>query len=479
MLFPFNQGDPVVVGVSGGPDSLTLLHLFVRVRDSLGICPHVVHLDHQIRGADSARDAQAVDEIAREWDVPCHIEQMNVPELAAQRHLSLEETARQARYTTFGKQAVRIGAKVIAVGHNADDQSETILMRLLRGAGLVGLRGMLPVSPLSAYHLLEPLGARIDLVRPLLDIPRTDIEAYCIAHNLKPRFDSTNLDTTYLRNRIRHEVFPILETVNPNVRVNLTQTASVLAAHYDVIREKIDLTCEMIVRAKTPELVAFDIEAWRQLPLALQRATLRRAARHLHKAQQDISFQHIEDAKDVAMYGQTGNRATLPGGLEVHVDYELLKISMVGHLPDPPDWPLLEVDESIPIHDLGEVSLPGSEWLFSLQVYDGPRSGSLWESVLADPWSNPLNASVLTCPLTLRTRRPGDRFFPLGLGGTQKISNFMINEKIPAVWRDYIPLLEAGGQIVWLAGWRLDERFAVREDTQEVWLASFTRSGNE
>lgn len=466
--------EKVVVGVSGGVDSLALLHLFVRAWQSLAVAPIVVHVNHLIRGAEADADARFVAGIAEEWGVPCHVERIDVPALAAERKLSLEEAARQARYTLLGQHAARLGARLIAVAHNADDQAETVLMHLLRGAGLAGLRGMLPVAPLSDYHLLEPVDASLSLIRPLLGVPRAAIEAYSTAHGLQPRFDRSNLDTTYFRNRLRHVVMPVLEGVNPNVKAVLARTASVLAADYDVLQAEVEAAWQVVIREESGERVCFDRAGWRALPLALRRATLRRAAWHLRAHLRDVSFRHVEDAAEVALQGETGARATLPGGLALRVDYDTLVIEPEGKRPPAPDWPFLEPGTVVTVPGEGEVMLPGSGWVFSLHAYEGPRSGPAWQALLTDPWSAPLDAGQMAAPLALRPRLPGDRFAPMGAGGSQKVSDFMINAKIPAAWRDHLPLLVSGEAIVWLCGWRVDARFAVRDDSGPVWLARFT-----
>ncbi len=470
------RGDRVVVGVSGGPDSLALLHLFKRAEASLGVHPYAVHVNHQIRGEDADADARFVAEVAAGWGIPCHVERVDVPALAAERKLSLEEAARQARYTVLAHQAAAQGAPAIAVGHNADDQAETVLMHLLRGAGLAGLRGMLPVTNLGEYHLLEPLKAQPWLIRPLLNIPRAAIEAYCAEWGLRPRFDRSNLDTTYFRNRLRHEVMPLLQRINPNIRTILTRTAAVLAADYEVLQAQADAAWERITREADETHICFDLRGWRALPLALQRATIRRATWCLRPFLRDVSYQHVEDAARVAQHGETGAQATLPAGLVLRVDYDALVIASVGGLPSSPDWPLLTPESVLHLSGLGEYPLPASPWRFILEEYTGPRSGSSWERLLADPWAAPLAADALRASLMLRTRRPGDRFRPSGVGGTQKVSAFMINEKIPALWRDRLPLLVDGEAIVWVCGWRVDERFTVHEGTRRVWLARFERT---
>lgn len=471
-----HSGDTVVLGVSGGPDSLVLLHVFVQAREMLGVRPVAVHVNHQMRDAEADADADFVASIAAAWAVPCHVARVNVPALAAARRLSLEEAARQARYTVLGQQAAVLGAGVIAVGHTADDQAETVLMHLLRGAGLAGLRGMLPLTTLGEYHLLEPVDASLKLLRPLLNVPRAEIEAYCAAHDLAPRFDRSNLDLTYFRNRLRHEIIPLLEGVNPNIRATLTHTAAVLAADYEIVHQQVDRAWERVSCEASTARVCFDLAGWRALPLALQRATIRRAVWHLRSHLRDVSYRHVEDAVSVARSGSTGAQATLPGGLALRLDYNRLIVAAVDDRLPAPDWPLLEPGTVIDLHGPGEYPLPASEWCFTLRAYDGLRSGPQWQQLLATPWSAPLSADALDGPLALRTRRPGDRFLPSGLGATQKISTYMINEKIPSRQRDYLPLLTSGGQVAWVCGWRADQRFMVTSSTREIWLASFTRS---
>jgi tRNA(Ile)-lysidine synthase len=462
-------GDAVVIGVSGGPDSLTLLHLFMRSRETSGWRPYVLHLNHQIRGSEAEADARFVASIAAEWGIPCRIEQANVPAIAAKSKLSLEEAARQARYAALAQEAERVGASVIAVGHNADDQAETVLMHLLRGSGSAGLRGMLPLTVLSEAQGTAPLY----LIRPLLGITRAAIEAYCMEQGLSPRIDRSNLDTTYLRNRLRHEIIPLLKTTSPNLITLLGHTASVIASEYEVVQAQAEEAWRSIVREESDRRVCLALEEWRRLPLALQRATIRRAVGLLRVHLRDISYTHIEEAVRVGQTGQTSMRVTLPGGLILCIEYDGLVIASVDTYPPRPDWPLIEPGTSIAIAGSGDYELPETSWYFSLYPYNGDRSGQSWEALLANVWATPLDAEALTSsgPMLIRTRRAGDRFWPQGAKGTQKLSDFMINAKIPALWRNQLPLLTAGDQIVWVCGWCVDERFIVRPQTQHIWVA--------
>ena len=468
-------GDALVIGVSGGSDSLALLHLFKQIGPNLGLKLHVLHINHQIRGADADADAQFVAATARAWSFPCHVHSVDVPALAASHKLSLEEAARQARYTALGRLAEEIGAQAVAVGHNADDQAETVLMHLLRGSGLAGLRGMLPITMLTDYHLLEPINRPVWLIRPLLDVTRAEIEAYCVENHLTPRFDRSNIDQTYFRNRLRHEVLPLLETLIPNVGARLRRTAEVLRADYDLLQAQVEQAWAQIVRAAGDERITLDRDAWRALPLSLQRATLRRATWQLRRTLRDVSFVHVENAMQVAQWGETGAQATLPAGLNLRVTYDALVVAPPDHSPPAPDWPLLRPGAEIEVPVPGRVSLPGEGWLFSLEPYTGPRDGHDWAALLSDPWAAPLDASRLTGRLILRPRRPGDRFRPQGVGGTQRISAFMIDKRIPAAWRDSVPLLVADGEIAWVAGFRVAESYTVSPETPGVTLARFRR----
>jgi tRNA(Ile)-lysidine synthetase-like protein len=329
----------VVVGVSGGPDSLCLLHILLRLREEYRLRLHVAHLHHGARGAEADADADFVAALAAEWNLPATIEKQDVPALAHAHKLAFEETARRVRYTFLTRVAGEMGAHKIAVGHNADDQAETVLMHFLRGAGPAGLRGMLPLTPIKDYRLLTPflhltpnqptnqltiqptnqptnqLTNQLTtptLIRPLLEVPRAAIEAYCANHGLTPRFDRSNLDTTYFRNRLRHELLPLLATYNPNIRARLCHTATIIATDYELLTQLREQAWAEVMREERETAIVFDRVTWRTLPVALQRATLRQAAYRLRRSLRDVDFVHVEIARQVGLRGETGAQATLP-----------------------------------------------------------------------------------------------------------------------------------------------------------------------
>ncbi len=475
-----DHGETVVVAVSGGPDSLCLLHALHSLKAEYALRLHVAHLNHRLRGADADADAAFVAQLAAEWGLACTVEACDVPALSKARKIAVEEAARQARYLFLARVAGNVGARKIALGHNSYDQVETVLMHLLRGSGLAGLRGMLPVSELSELHLGENSAADADgappvLIRPLLNIRREEIEEYCREHGLQPRFDRSNLDTTYYRNRLRHELLPILETFNPNVREVMLRSCDVISADYDYIRAQSAQCWSQVVTAESEQAITFQLDAWRKLPLALQRSTLREAIRRLRRSLRNINWVHVDNAIHAAVTGHAGTRATLPQGLEVVVHYEDLVVAEKGHvaaLPDLPWMPQVEMALRVP----GEVRIPDSRWYLEARIV---ALCDIEDETLrpASPWQAYLDYDVTGKVLSLRPRRRGDRFWPQGLGdGPTSVNHFMTNAKVPRAWRDSLPLLVSTAHVLWIAGWRIDERVKVTENTERVLVLTFGKT---
>lgn len=482
----FSAGQTVVVGVSGGPDSLCLLHVLGRLRGEYALSLHVAHLHHGLRGADADADADFVRAVAGEWRLPCSIERFDVPALASQRGLAVEEAARKARYAFLGRVANQIGSRVIAVGHNAGDQSETVLMHWLRGSGLAGLRGMLPVTPLSDYRLGEvaempapppaPEPDPLLLVRPLLEVTREEILAYCDTYGLEPRFDRSNLDTTYFRNWLRHEVLPLLAQHNPNVREVIRRSARVVADDYALLRSLLEETWPRVTVEETDRRLVFDLAAWRSLPTSLQRSTLREAIHRLRRSLRNINFVHVENALRVARDGTTGDQATLPLGLMLTVDYDAFIIAGADEPAPLPDLPLLPAGVGrIAVALPGETPLPGRGWRLVTEELEGKDLPADWAQNV-DPWRAYLDRQAAGPELWLRTRRPGDQFLPLGMQGhVVKLADFFTNQKVPRTLRDRWPLLEGEAGILWVCGQRISHGGRIRPTTEQVLTLRFGR----
>jgi tRNA(Ile)-lysidine synthase len=492
-------GTTIVVGVSGGCDSLCLLHVLRRLCSEKDWSLHVAHLNHCLRGADADEDMVFVALRAIDWELPCTVQAIDIRTIAQLRRLSIEETSRQVRYGFLANVARHVGARAIAVGHHADDQSETVLMHFLRGAGLAGLRGMSSAVDLDNLHMINnrhvpsSTSSKIRLVRPLLSVRRTEIEAYCQTHNLSPRFDRSNLDTSFLRNRLRHELLPLLETYNPNIKALLRRTAQVAAADHDLFTNILSDAWTQTVTEERQDAISFNLARWRALPLALQRATLRHAAFRLRPRLRDVGFVHVENALGVAATGSTGARVTLPQRLCLTVDYQTLRLADIAEDVSLPHWPLLWIDERIPVTIPGATVLPdesnpartrapqddsqkstgSSGWRLETCRWQGPRKNALTNP---DRWTAYLDADQLGPKPALRRRRPGDCFQPLGMKGQGiRVSDLMINVKIPRRWRDHIPLLvharpgsDGVEEIAWVVGWRIDERVRITASTRHV-----------
>lgn len=461
---------PVVVGVSGGPDSVALLDLLRR----FGARPHVAHLHHGLRGGDADADAAFVAALAARWELPCTVVHADVPTLAQRAGLAFEEAARRVRYGFLLQLAQQLGIPAVAVGHHADDQAETVLMHLLRGAGPAGLRGMLPLTPFAtlAPLLLLPDGSpapaalSVQLLRPLLEFTRTEIEAYCRERQLETRFDRSNLDTTFFRNRLRHETLPYLAQLNPRIADRLCRLAEIVQADYALLEQLTDAAWTALLVTIHTDAVVFALEGWRAQPLALQRLLLRRAAFYLRRTLRDVDFAHVEQAVSVAQHGTTGAEATLPRGLVVRVGYTTLTVAAVEALHLPENRPWLAPEQTLPLVVPGVTVLPDG-WMLSADVQAG------WD--LANIAANPyplvawIDAAALAPGAVLRTRQRGDRFRPQGLGGAVKrLSDFLINARIPRAWREHLPLLVGGGDVLWVVGVRLSEAALVRPQTTAV-----------
>jgi len=467
--------DRIVVGVSGGPDSLCLLHLLNRLKAELDLYLIVAHLNHQLRGAESQADEESVREIAAAWKLPVWVETQPVATLAADRKQSLEEAARQIRYAFFWRVATKEGASKIAVGHNADDQVETVLMHFLRGTGLTGLRGMLPAVDIATLRLhqddLPATGLTLSpkIIRPLLELFRPEIETYCREHELTPCQDTTNRDTTFFRNRLRHELIPYLETYNPNIRQIIQNMTKVVTADVDFLNHRLDEVWQSVAKKETSDRIELDLKGWLNLPLALKRSTLRRAVHLLRHGLRDINFEHIDNTVSIVEDGVTGTRATLPQGLILTISYQRLIIAgRDDPIKLPPDFPHLTLDQVVSLKMPGVTPLPNTNWQLRAQMrpVDAIPQPSLRQT---DRWEAYVDAKVVGPAAVLRSRRPGDIFYPLGLDGhSKKVNEFMIDEKIPVEWRSHIPLLTASNQILWICGYRLDERAQIRPTTQGI-----------
>jgi tRNA(Ile)-lysidine synthase len=443
--------------------------------------------DHGLRGAQSAADADYVVSLVEAWGLPVYRGAGGVAEAAAEHRLNLEQAARQARYHFLLQTALECQASLIALGHQQDDQIETVLMHLIRGTGLGGLRGMLPYGYLSENHLtpdaeedlLEALD-EIQSIRPLLGLSRTELEAYAAEQGLQARHDPTNQDRALLRNKLRHELIPLLQTINPNFQATLGRMSSILQSDYEIIEQTVATTTARLVEwgetatadgSEGGEMAAVDKAEFARLSLGLQRQVIRRIVLDLAPDLGDLSFQQVEAVRDLIRRGGVGQTLSLPAEVRLSIGYDDFWLYYGGDLPYPPYLPALGPKQVIPFEPEGEVRLNDKLRLYSYWVLENHNQD------LRHP--DPLRATLCLPPeaeLCLRTWRPGDRFAPLGLGGHhQKLSDVFSNLKIPKPLRDYVPLLLVNEEVAWFVAptvngvqARVSESFAVRPESEQV-----------
>ncbi len=451
----------LLVGVSGGPDSLALLHLLWRLRAEADFYLHVAHLDHSLRGAQSADEARFVAATAATWQIPATVAQRDLPARIAHTGENKQAAARAERYAFLAEVAQQINAQAVLVAHHADDQAETVLLHLLHGAGLAGLRGMREHVPWREW---QPHAATADgamLLRPLLAVRRAELEAYCAAHQLAPRYDPSNHDPHSSRSRIRSELLPLLHHYNPQIVATLGRTAASLADDYAYLHTVLDQHWHTLAEQR-PSSIRLDRQQWRTLPATLQRHAMRRALLLLGAT--NVGYEQIAAACHAASQG-TGTRYAPSGTLLLEVQHHGILISDTRCTAEPwqwhPDVPQLAQPQlALPVP--GRVLL-NPFWHATATYY---TTGDMPPP--PDRWCVLLDATRLGGELLLRRRQPGDRFRPVGGAGSRRLQDFFVDNRVPRELRAAWVLLATPHSLVWVAGWPADQRFVASQHSQQI-----------
>ena len=455
---------PILVGVSGGPDSLCLMEALRQA----GYPVIVAHFNHQLR-PDSDTEANSLEKTVSRKNIPSIFENGDVRGFAEQEGLSIEEAARTMRYRFLFEQAREQNAQALAVGHTADDQVETVIMHFLRGAGLTGLKGMTYRSHLPAFDESMPL------VRPLLDVWREETVVYCAANGLRPYYDPSNDSLNFLRNRIRHLLIPQLETYNTRFREAVWRTAHSLADDYAALIEVVDATWNECVDSERTGLITLNAELLSTYAPGLQRNLIRRALEHIAPDITDLRFSTLDNAAEFLSTKRYG-RIDLTGGVRLLLEGNLVYVANKGVKLPFERWPQMpESEDSLMLPIPGQLNLSGG-WLFSCEQWRIPAL-ALEQALNNDnPFQVWLDASRLPKKLEVRARRPGDRFEPFGMEGhTMKLSDFFINEKLPQRARTSWPVLCSGDTVIWIPGYRPAHPFRLTDKTRQAIYFNLTQ----
>jgi tRNA(Ile)-lysidine synthase len=447
------DGDSILVGVSGGPDSVALLHLLAARASADRLRLGVAHLDHGLR-PESERDAGFVRTMAVGLGLDVYVERVEVAGLQRRWRLSLEEAARRARYDFFQNTAARHGYIKVALGHHADDNAETLLLNLLRGSGRLGLAGIRAIRE-GVY------------IRPLMRATRSDIEQYLRIRGLPFLTDRTNADTAILRNRIRHRLLPLLESdYRPGVRAVLSRTAELLADEEEWIEGLLSPVMARMTTSHGPGRLRLAAADFGRMPLAAARRIARTAVRRVQEDLRRLGFVHVEQIVHLSRRRGEAGPLHLPGDVRVRIEgAELVFERRPALQAEPPG------DFEYTLSGCGVLLIRETGDRISLS--EVPRE-AVADPKTAEPQTAFLDRDAVHFPVTVRNRRPGDRFAPLGAGGTQKLKKFFSDHRVPAAVRRCCPLLVSDGRILWVSGYRIDQQARVGQHTRSVLKAELS-----
>lgn len=442
------RGDGIVVAVSGGPDSVALLHLLFALSGKWSWRLTVAHVNHGFRPEESAREAMLVSRMAEKLGLAYEAVTLDLPDYIRRTGMNAQAAARAKRYEFLGRIALERGANRIALAHHADDQAETVLMRILRGTGPSGLRGI-PV------HRMEKNGA--ELIRPLLRITKADIERYCEERGLDFVTDSSNLKTDYHRNQIRIEVLPYLARFNDRLPAALTRLAEMMSGEDDYMEAESRRLHERSVAAES------DCHSWSArwfagVHVALQRRLIKLILNYLACGEDALDFLKIEQIRLAVLRERPTNfQMDIGLGLRLTREYDRIALHTMVLPPVPFSHVAALETERLDIPEAG------ASLTLRMEVLRQPPAMSAGRLEI---W---LDADALSFPLTVRSRQPGDRMRLFGLNGSKKVKDMFIDAKLPPGLRERIPIVaDADGRILWAAGIRRSSIAPVTESTRTV-----------
>jgi tRNA(Ile)-lysidine synthase len=452
----FSRGDSVLAAVSGGPDSVALVHVLLTLAVEYSLRPAIAHLNHCLRGPESDRDAEFVSVLARQLGVPIYAERKDVLAFKRGRRLSLEEAGRRIRYDFYDAVAAKYGFNKIALGHHSDDNAELVLINLLRGSGPLGLSGIAPVREGK-------------IVRPLIHLRRSEIIDYLAENKLPYVTDASNTDPAFMRNKIRHHLIPELQSAyNPKIIETLNRLGEIMRAEDQWLDDALEPVLKQCVSFRGNQKISLALPKFNQLAKAVKRRVIRKAILAVKKDLRRITLLHVDAILHLIEKGRVSGRLNLPDGILVErntVALTIVKRNKVGKQKDCRILQTRSTDYQYTIAAGGTLFIKEADVSITLCEIDADDLPDFKETGAHKAF---FDLDRLLFPLLVRNLRPGDRFSPLGVNGTQKVKKYFINHKIPGAQRRKCPLLLSGGNIIWIAGHRIDNAVKVNPQTRRV-----------
>jgi len=440
------DGDRVVVAVSGGPDSVCLLDILQELKDELGIELVVAHFDHGLRPGEDEAETKFVESLTAALNLP--FETKKAGPGMGQEGASLEERARHARYQFLEEVKEKFVSQKIAIGHNLNDQAETVLIRLLRGSGPSGLAGIPPCREEK-------------IIRPLIEITRGQIKSYLELKGLPHMTDSSNLQACYLRNKIRLELLPRLREYQPRIVELLGRTADIMRNDEFWLATMAEEWVERWAETRGDGEIRIPLSSFAMLADALKNRVIRYAIKKTGGSLRRVSLRHIEAINQMAMGEKPQTRVNLPKGIIAKKVYDRLVFTGTKDTRSEDFFYLLDRPGTFDLTTLGRTILLAEMEKAALSEMGTSR------------WCAYLNADRLTYPLTIRNVRPGDKFVPLGMSGHKKLKDFFMDLKVPSEDRGQTPILFCRDIPIWVCGFRIDDRFKILPETKKILKVTF------
>ncbi|MBP2072051.1 tRNA lysidine(34) synthetase TilS [Thermoanaerobacterium butyriciformans] len=435
------EGDKIVIGVSGGPDSICLLNLLLELKEMYELKLFVVHVNHMLRGADADSDALFVEKFCEGINIPFFLFKEDVRRYAEEKGLSEEAAGREIRYSAFNEVLKKVGGNKIAIAHNKNDVAETVLLNILRGAGTTGLVGIKPVNGC--------------IIRPLIRTTRDEILDYLTSKDFGYVIDATNKEDVYRRNRIRLKLIPFIEeNFDVDIVENLYRTSQIVLDDEDYLSRESEKIFNEIADLDDGN-VKLDIDGIKKLHSSIRRRIIRLAYKKLKGNFNQLTFKHVEDVLNI-MDKQTSSKIDLPFEIEVIKSYNNLIFRKRAFYEK---RNLKEVKLNIP-----GITDGGCLGIYKAEIIDRKSI----EKLNLGKYHKLFDMDLLDGDITVRYRRIGDYISPLNMKGTKTLKEYFIDEKIPREERDKIPLLAIGSSVLWIVGYRMSEKYKVRDDTKKI-----------